>query len=390
MPDSHNPSQRFLRFTISDRVEHLAQMLTFVVLAATGLVQKWPENGLSGGVIEILGGIESVRVIHRVAATILMVAVVYHLGAIGYRRFVLQQPRSMAPTRADARNLLQSVRYAIGSREAPPQQARFTWEEKAVYWSYLVSTGLVIVTGFALWNPIATTQLLPGQFIPAAKSAHGNEALLAVLAIVLWHFFHVHVRHWNTSIWTGYMTRAEMERYHPMELAARDDGQVSPGKEERRALANRYFSIFGAAAAAFLVGIFFFITFEETAIETVEPIEDVVAFSPMTTTTAPPVTTTEATTTTTVEAGLSWSTFSEAFAGTCGACHGDSGGMGGLSLTSYAGAVAGGGSGTGIVPGDPDGSAIVVKMEGGGHPAQLDADLLAMLREWITAGAPEL
>jgi hypothetical protein len=29
-------------------------------------------------------------------------------------------------------------------------------------------------------------------------------------------------------------------------------------------------------------------------------------------------------------------------------------------------------------------------MEGGGHPAQLDADLLAMLREWITAGAPEL
>ena len=36
-----------------------------------------------------------------------------------------------------------------------------------------------------------------------------------------------------------------------------------------------------------------------------------------------------------------------------------------------------------------DGSPLVATMEAGGHPGQLDADVLAALREWIAAGAPE-
>ncbi|MCZ7666212.1 MAG: hypothetical protein M5U34_02700 [Chloroflexi bacterium] len=60
--------------------------------------------------------------------------------------------------------------------------------KKIEYWAVIWGTAVMILTGFTLWNPIAITQFLPGQFIPAAKTAHSAEALLAVLSIVVWHF----------------------------------------------------------------------------------------------------------------------------------------------------------------------------------------------------------
>jgi formate dehydrogenase gamma subunit len=379
---------RYQRFSLSDRIEHFVQMLSFVVLALTGLVQKWPKNGLSEGIIDLLGGIESVRIIHRVFATILMIAVVYHFGAAGYRRVVLKQRRTMIPRKGDGRAIVQSIRHAIGTRDEPPEQGRFTWQEKVEYWSLMWGNVIMIVTGFLLWNPIATTQVLPGDFIPAAKSAHGNEAFLAVLAIAIWHMYHVHIKHWNTSIWNGYMSREEMLEYHPLELDAIESGTAPrplEGEEKRR-VATRYFSIYGGVAVILLIGIYFFVTFENTAIETIEPIEDVAVFAPVevTPTTAEVTTTTEpATTTTVATAELSWDAFADPFASSCGGCHGDSGGMGGVSLTSYAGV-----SGV-LTPGDPDGSLVVSLLEAGGHPGALDPEVLAALREWIAAGASE-
>jgi cytochrome b subunit of formate dehydrogenase/mono/diheme cytochrome c family protein len=383
MPEDEIVSS-YRRFTLADRIEHLVQMVAFVALAVTGLVQTWPANWLSEGIIGLLGGIEALRIIHRVWATILMVGVVYHLGAIGYRKLILRRPRSMIPSRADARAFGQSLRFAIGGRSEPPAQGRFTWQEKVAYWSYVLGIAVMIVTGFLLWNPIATTRLLPGEFIPTAKTFHGNGALLIVLVVVIWHTFDVHIRQWNTSIWSGFMSRADMARHHSLELAAIEAGErpAALQGEARTRITNRYFLVFGGVALALLVGIFFFVTFENTAIETIEPIEDVRVFAPVTTT-APTTTTPPATTTTVPSGAASWETFAASLASTCGGCHGDTGGFGGLSFTSYAGATGA------ITPGDPDGSLLIATMEAGGHPGQLDDATVAALREWIAAGAPE-
>jgi cytochrome b subunit of formate dehydrogenase len=64
------------RFTRSDRFEHWLQVLSFTTLALTGLIQKFAENQVSQTIIGALGGIEAVRVIHRVAAVFLMFGVV--------------------------------------------------------------------------------------------------------------------------------------------------------------------------------------------------------------------------------------------------------------------------------------------------------------------------
>ena len=72
----------------------------------------------------------------------------------------------------------------------------------------------------------------------------------------------------------------------------------------------------------------------------------------------------------------------------CKTCHGDTG-IKGLSLTSYANVMAGGSSGPAVVAGKPDDSLLVQKQVGGNHPGQLSPEELDLVKQWISAGAPE-
>jgi mono/diheme cytochrome c family protein len=69
----------------------------------------------------------------------------------------------------------------------------------------------------------------------------------------------------------------------------------------------------------------------------------------------------------------------------CATCHGEMA-MGGLQATDYDSLMAGGQSGPVVLPGSPDESLIVVKMDGE-HPAVLTSDDLQSLGDWIAAGA---
>ena len=106
---------------------------------------------------------------------------------------------------------------------------RYTWEEKVEYWSLVWGTIVMIATGFMLWNPIATARFLPGELIPAAQVVHGGEALLAILAVLVWHFYSVHLRHFNRSMFTGEHERGtRWSTEHPLELE-----RIKAGKAER-------------------------------------------------------------------------------------------------------------------------------------------------------------
>ncbi|MCL4508575.1 MAG: hypothetical protein M1296_03485, partial [Chloroflexi bacterium] len=73
------------------------------------------------------------------------------------------------------------------------------------------------------WFPTWATKVLPGELIPAAKEAHGGEALLAFLVIVIWHLYGVHLSPLrfpgDISIFTGRISRKRMIEEHPLEYA---------------------------------------------------------------------------------------------------------------------------------------------------------------------------
>jgi nitrate/TMAO reductase-like tetraheme cytochrome c subunit len=74
------------------------------------------------------------------------------------------------------------------------------------------------------------------------------------------------------------------------------------------------------------------------------------------------------------------------FAAKCGACHG-SNPSAGLSLTAYASAIRGGVDGPAMIPGDSANS-LLVKIQSTQHFANLSAQELQTVKQWIDAGAP--
>lgn len=87
----------YLRFDVLQRIEHWVLVASFTTLAVTGLVQKFALFPLSPIIVRLLGGIESVRIIHRVAATVFLIEAIYHLISIGYKLYVEKKSASMLP-----------------------------------------------------------------------------------------------------------------------------------------------------------------------------------------------------------------------------------------------------------------------------------------------------
>jgi cytochrome b subunit of formate dehydrogenase len=263
-------SRTYPRFSCGQRAQHLVLIASFAILALTGLPQKYASTVVGEAVITGLGGIETVRVVHRVAAFVLMAATLYHVFDVAYRILVRRQALSMLPRYQDVLDAWRTVLYNVGRADSRPRAGRYSFEEKVEYWALMWGNVVMIGTGFMLWNPIATTQLVSGQFIPAAQVAHGSEALLAVLAVVIWHGYGVHVRHLNRSMFTGTMTEEEMREEHPLELEAILAGR-EPAEPEAAALRRRRRLFLPAAcvlALVLLAGLYRFVTFEETAITT--------------------------------------------------------------------------------------------------------------------------
>jgi cytochrome b subunit of formate dehydrogenase len=379
------------RFDISQRVEHILFLLSFSILGLTGLIQKFSTYPLSDYFIYALGGIERVRIIHHYSAVLMMIVSGYHVIVLAYKVIVLRVPWTMMPLIDDAKHVYQDVSYFIGLRKHRAYYGRYNYAEKAEYLAVVWGTVIMGLTGFMMWNPLSTTQLLPGAVIPAAKAAHGAEAILAVLAIIIWHFYHVHLKHFNKSMFTGKLTKTEMRHEHPAELA-----QIEAGDSFRRppikVLMRRQLIFFPVAAVvslAFGFGIYKFANFEVTAITTIPQGETAQVFVPVTPTPRPSPTPPPTSIPGAEITAMTWDGyFSGLFRNRCSSCHGVTS-VGGLSLSTYQEALKGGNTGPAIIPDDPDKSNLVLKQAAGNHPGQLTIDELDQVIAWIMAGAPE-
>lgn len=378
--------RKYSRFSISDRVEHWVQMISFATLAITGMSQKFSDSPISVWFIGLLGGIEIIRIIHRIASFGLMLGTVYHIGTAGYKYYVNRSPIAMIPSFNDVKAALGTFLYNLNLKKNKPQQGRYTFDEKFEYWAFVWGTIIMGLTGFILWNPIITAKFLPGIVVPAAKAAHSGEALLAVLAIIIWHFYNVHIKHFNQAMFTGHLTEHEMLEEHPLELADIKAG-IAKIPQDPKLIEKRkkiFFPVYTVVAAIMLVGVYFFITGEKTAIATIPPSEDVVVYVPLTPT---PLPTLVPTATPPPDAGKSWdSGIAALLIDRCGTCHAATI-LGGLDLSTYEGTLSGGSSGPAIIPGDVEGSILIQKQSEGNHPGQLNETELELIKTWVADGA---
>ena len=123
-------TKKYLRFTVGRRLEHILLILSFSTLGVTGLVQKYALNSISIGIISFLGGIEMVRIIHRIAAVTFFLEGIYHFIFMAYLVFVKQKEASMMPGIKDIFDAVNSLLYNLGLRKEVPKMPRYNYTEK--------------------------------------------------------------------------------------------------------------------------------------------------------------------------------------------------------------------------------------------------------------------
>ena len=211
------------RFGSARILEHWLAIATFGVLVVTGLSQKFFSLNVSQWLILALGGIDTIRLIHRYAGVIFTLAISAHV-VINTMGVVMRkwQP-SMLINRNDFTDAVHDIRYYSGLENSSARCDRYSYKQKFEYWGILTGGLLMMATGIILWFPTTATRLLPGELIPVAKALHSNEALVIVLLIAVWHIynsiFSPEVFPLDTSIFAGNISRDRMLREHPLELA---------------------------------------------------------------------------------------------------------------------------------------------------------------------------
>jgi formate dehydrogenase subunit gamma len=209
----------FVRFDAGQRVEHFVTLASTAILALTGLPQKFHEAEISRFAISAMGGIEIVRTVHHVFAILLTMGAIYHVLRVVYSVLAKGSRLSMIPSWKDVTDAITMVKYFVGLSKTKPRFDRYSYGEKLEYWAMVWGTVIMGLTGFIMWFPARAASIFDGLWIEVAKAAHGGEAVLAVLSLIVWHMYHVHIKTLNTSMFNGKLSREHMLEEHPLEYA---------------------------------------------------------------------------------------------------------------------------------------------------------------------------
>ena len=130
----------------------------------------------------------------------------------------------------------QAVRYLTGFSKQKPQIGRFGYAEKMEYWAVVWGTIIMGATGLAIWFKIDVTQHLPRWVVAVATTIHYYEAVLACLAIIVWHFYHVmfdpEVYPLNPACLDGRISKEFQAHEHPLERPETAPRLAPPGEEK--------------------------------------------------------------------------------------------------------------------------------------------------------------
>jgi cytochrome b subunit of formate dehydrogenase/nitrate/TMAO reductase-like tetraheme cytochrome c subunit len=213
------------RFHSKDRLTHIAIVVSFLILAATGLPLLYSHMPWGKTLAEAMGGVGITSILHRVFAIVTFGYAFFHLGHIirGMARKdvrMFRGPDSMLPQVRDLVDMKNMFRWFF-YRGPWPRFDRWAYWEKFDYFAVFWGVPVIGLSGLMLWIAPTITKVLPGWALNVAMLVHGEEALLAVGFIFTFHFFHNHLRPENfpldTVMFTGKLPMARFREERPDE-----------------------------------------------------------------------------------------------------------------------------------------------------------------------------
>ncbi|MDH5560151.1 MAG: hypothetical protein OEY59_04770 [Deltaproteobacteria bacterium] len=216
------------RFKPYQSVMHLIVIVSFLILAITGITLKFSDSPIFSEIAGLLGGAGSMGILHRFFALVTFGYFAAHLFDL-YEKLrrkeitlkgLLQKEYSLVPLKRDFIELFENLRwfFFIGPK---PRFGRWTYWEKFDYLAVFWGITVIGLSGLILWFPESFTAFLPGWFINLATIVHSDEAILAVGFIFTVHFFNTHFRPekfpMDPVIFTGRMTLKQFKEERPRE-----------------------------------------------------------------------------------------------------------------------------------------------------------------------------
>jgi cytochrome b subunit of formate dehydrogenase len=218
-----------VRMDRGQRLQHFVLMSSFMVLAVTGFALKFPTTWFA----HLLGSEEIRRWIHRIAGLVLIAGGVYHICYVVFTAKGRKLLGDLWPRWRDARDLMTNAGHlAFGKPKA--KFGRFGYPEKIEYWAVVWGSVVMGVTGLAIWFKLDVTRWFPRWLVEVAITIHYYEAILACLAIIVWHFYHVmfdpDVYPMNWAWLDGKVPRKWHEEEHPLEEDAAEAERVGTSR----------------------------------------------------------------------------------------------------------------------------------------------------------------
>jgi len=210
-----------IRFDIHQRIQHFVLMATFIVLAITGIIRGFPDWPTMQLWTNVLGGAETLRRIHDIAAFLMVADGVYHFLYIIYGILVKRKfPFTMMPSLKDIKDSIQTF-YWIFGKAKEPEYEHFSYGQKIDYWVIFWGLPVMGITGLIMMFPEFFSKYLPGVVFTVCAAAHRDEAILAIGFIIIVHMYYGHLQTIafpiNNVFLTGKMLKAKYKQWFALE-----------------------------------------------------------------------------------------------------------------------------------------------------------------------------
>ena len=232
----------FLRMKLVERIQHFILLATFFILMITGLPLMFYEMKLFKSIFSGEKSFYIRGILHRIAAVTLIVNVFWHLGTTFFTKRGRANLKEMMPGFRDLRDAFEQFWFNLGLTQflfrhgifkkfldahpywlfkKAPEYGRYNFIEKFEYWAVVWGSFVMIISGFFMWNVELSLSLFPLWIHNIFVIVHGYEAMLAFLAVIIWHMYNVHFNPEvfpMSKIWlNGKITGKELRLLHPLE-----------------------------------------------------------------------------------------------------------------------------------------------------------------------------
>jgi cytochrome b subunit of formate dehydrogenase len=214
----------YQRWNLQHRLQHIVLFVSMFGLILSGLAIKYSTMAWAQLMFRMTGGFHHNLILHKVSASLLVLVSLWHLGYLlsaWMREKSHPKTWAMMPTLDDAKHVWQHMLYLLNLRKEPPAYDRYTYLEKFEYLSIFWGMMVMGLTGFSLWFPARAAAFVPRLWLDAFRILHGNEALVATIALVYGHFFTVHFNPGvfpTSKVWiNGKIPLEHMLEEHPLE-----------------------------------------------------------------------------------------------------------------------------------------------------------------------------